>query len=95
MAVLKTNQIDASLQKKGFIKEKNRDHIYYFLYLNGKKTSIRTKTSHSAKEINDTLIKIMSQQVKLTREQFMDLINCPLSKEAYEEILIESGCVSL
>ena len=36
MATLKTDKIDKSLRKKGFVKEE-KDHHYYFYYHNGKK----------------------------------------------------------
>lgn len=90
MPTVKTNKIDASLQKKGFDKT-NRDHNYYILYVEGKKTKIHTKISHSATEIDDFLVKQMARQVRLDRKQFEDLIECPLSKEDYIEILKEKG----
>lgn len=92
--MMKTSKIDASLQKKGFVKY-NGNHSFYHLYIDGKKTKVFTKISHSSNGISDILIKTMAKQVKLTRLQFEDLIDCPLSKEEYINILIEEGEVIL
>ena len=90
MATLKTLKIESSLQKKGFKKD-NSHHKFYILYYDGKKPSIKTKVSHSSDEINDFLIKKMSRQTKLTSNEFIDLINCPLSYQQYIRILINKG----
>lgn len=90
MSSLKTRKIKTSLKKKGF-KEGNGDHKYYFLYINDRKTSIFTKISHGEGEINDFLIKQMSKQTRLEKNEFLDLINCPLSYEEYIELLKQRG----
>jgi hypothetical protein len=33
----------------------------------------------------------MSEQVRLEKEQFIDLVECPLSEEAYRTLLIKKG----
>ena len=86
MATLKARKILSGLEKKGFVQAEG-DHTYLILYVNGKKTSIRTKVSHGSNEINDYLITKMSMQVKLERKKFLDLVNCPLSLERYLEEL--------
>ena len=92
MAVLETKQIDKALRKKGF--EKNTgDHNFYYYMNNGKKTNIFTKTSHSASEINDSLIAKMAKQTYLEKSQFMRLIECTLSGEQYKEILLEKNLI--
>ena len=81
-----------NLKKKGFIvsQKNSSDHIFLLLYNEGKLVA-QTKVSHSNDDIRDSLIKSMSVQCKLDKEQFMDLANCPLSKEAYFKILAENG----
>jgi len=86
LATLKARKILSGLEKKGFVQAEG-DHTYLILYVNGKKTSIRTKVSHGSNEINDYLITKMSMQVKLERKKFLDLVNCPLSLERYLEEL--------
>lgn len=86
MACFKARKVKQSLAKKGFI-EDSGDHYYFVLYENGKKTPVYTKTSHNDQDIGNPLISLMSQQLHLTKSQFLDLINCPLSKEEYIKIL--------
>ena len=90
MGVLKTRTVKSSLLNKGFEQREN-DHDFFHLYYNGKKTSIRTKVSHGESEIDDHLIDQMKKQTKLTKSEFLDLVNCPLSKDEYFKILLEAG----
>jgi hypothetical protein len=83
---LKTLAIQGALVAKGFIKD-NTDHKMFWLYLDGKKTSVRTKISHGEKEIDDFLIGQMSKQIRLKKPQFVDFVKCPLSAEAYAELV--------
>ena len=80
--VFKTAKVEQSLKKKGF-QLQPADHRYLVLYYRGKRTKIRTKVSHNGQDINDFLINQMSKQVHLCKEDFIDLINCPLSQEEY------------
>ncbi|SFV02326.1 hypothetical protein SAMN05421543_1213 [Alicyclobacillus macrosporangiidus] len=86
----KTREIEASLQRKGFRKS-NRDHHYFVLYVDGKKTSVFTKTSHGMKEYDGLLLRNMARQLRLTIEQLYELIDCPLTLEDYIGILRDSG----
>jgi hypothetical protein len=91
MANRDKNTISGSLQKKGFVFDKQRkDHkYYYYCSKSGKKTEIFTKVSHSPKykTIGDDLISQMSKQCRLSKAEFIDLVDCPLSQESYEEKL--------
>lgn len=81
----------ASLEKKGFVVSE-RDHSYFIYHTRaGKKTIVKTKVSHSGKDISKQLISLMAKQCKLTMPEFHDLIDCPLSQEKYEERLSEQG----
>ena len=88
MSYLDSDKTLRNLKKKGFVEsaKKNKDHIFLEFYHEGKLVS-HTKISHNGDDIRDTLIKVMSTQCKLEKSQFMDLANCPLSKEAYLKIL--------
>lgn len=87
------SKIEASLQRKGFVP--NETHHSYFVYhtLAGKKTLVKTKTSHTPKmkAIGDPLLGKMAQQVHLRKMEFIDLIDCPMDQEAYEGILRTKG----
>ena len=94
MATLKTREIRSSLLKKGFV-ARNNDHEYFQLVVDGKGTQIKTHISHGEIEIDDSLISRMGKQTYLSKSEFMDLVNCPLSKEAYIEMLIGKGLVTI
>ena len=92
MPVIKSEKIKASLKKKGF-EQNNGDHQYYTLYHDGKKTQIFTKISHGKNEVGEPLLGMMSKQTRLSKKDFADLINCPLSKEKYLEMMRTQGYV--
>ena len=85
--------VDTALCSKGF-RSHNGDHVYYYLYVDDRKTVVRTKISHGEKEINDNLLGLMARQVKLSKKLFGDLIDCPLSYEQYVSHLRETGHVT-
>ena len=82
MTSIKTNKVLNGLMRKGFCKAEG-DHKFLIFHYNGKKTKIRTQISHGSKEISDYIINRMSIQLKLEKRQFIDLINCPMSNDAY------------
>ncbi len=95
MTTLKKNTAFKNLLKKGFIEstKKAPDHKRLELYVDGKFVT-STKFSHNNDDIRDPLIKLMSQQCKLSKNEFVDLANCPLSKEEYLEILKSKDLLS-
>jgi len=88
MTSLSSQNVRQSLERKGF-SPSDTDHKKLVLYIDGAKTSISTKVSHGPKhDIDDGLISFMKKQLRLeTKDQFMDLIKCPLSANGYLEIL--------
>jgi hypothetical protein len=90
MPTMKVRDILAGLGKKGFFQGES-DHKYFILYVNGKKTQVRTKVSHGTSEINDYLINVMSIQLHLEKKEFMDLVYCPLSLAEYLKKLNAEG----
>ncbi|MGE5383675.1 MAG: hypothetical protein ACM3PX_09635 [Omnitrophica WOR_2 bacterium] len=92
MSVLDPRKTLNNLKKKGFIEEENKspDHKRLALILNGKLVT-STKLSHNGQDIDNYLIKQMSCQCHLTKDEFIDLATCPLSKEEYFQILAKQG----
>ena len=86
-------KIEEALLKKGFNDREGDHHFFIYHTLQGKKSSIRTKTSHTPKmkEISDGILAQMAKQCRLNKQDFMNLIDCPLSREQYEVRLIEKG----
>ena len=82
--------IKGSLQNKGFALKSGADH-FRFIYMtkSGKKTAINTKISHGSKYkmITDNLLAQMSKQCRLSKADFINLIDCPLSRDEYESKL--------
>lgn len=90
-------QIMTSLNKKGFVQTDYRDHYYLTYYTkSGKKTNIYTKLSRGThyKMIGDSLLNPMAKQCKLDKSDFIDLVDCPLSRDDYERKLIDNGDIS-
>ena len=85
--------IEAALAAKGFAPIQGDHHFYVYVTKDGKKTRARTKTSHSAKmkDVPDPLLSQMASQCKLTKSQFLDLVDCPMSRDAYEIALKARG----
>ena len=84
--------IEKALVRCGFKLEKKRDHNYYFLYVDNKKTKINTKVSHgSYKDISDGLLNQMMKQIKLSKKDFNRLIEGKLSKDEYISYLRDIG----
>ena len=77
--------IDAALRKKGFHRSVSGDHIFYHFG----DTDIRTKMSHGmmGHSLSADLISRMARQLRLTKKQFLDLIDCTLDEEGYRAIL--------
>lgn len=86
-------KVEAALCSKGF--ELVQSHHNFFIYrtLEGKRTSLRTKTSHGSgtRSLGDHLLSQMARQCRLERSEFLLLIDCPLDQAAYEALLREAG----
>jgi hypothetical protein len=79
-----------ALRRKGF-SSKMSGHIKLTFRYCGKDTSIRTWISHGKKEIGDRLLGIMAEQLSLSRQQFNDLIDCPLGEDELVALYEEKG----
>jgi len=92
MSVLDAKKTYKNLKKKGFIDSisHGKDHKWIEFNFNGKYVCC-TKVSHGNSELDDYLIKQMSTQCRLSKQEFIDLSNCPLSEEEYLKILSSKG----
>jgi len=86
-------EIEAALQAKGFVLADADHHFFVYMTAAGKKTRARTKTSHTSKmkDVPDNLLSAMAKQCKLSKSQFLELVDCPMSRERYERVLTDSG----
>lgn len=94
MASLERDIVESGLTEKGFVRE-DRDHRFYFLYVDGKYTGIYTKTSRGKgyKTLGNDLVSAMAKQVKLSKPQFVELVSCTLSREEYLNLLREQDAL--
>ena len=94
---LKRRDVEAALEKKGVRRKEKGNHNFfiYFTEEEGKKTKVFTKTSHGAKhrDIGSALLSTMARQCKLAKQEFEDLVKCPLSRDQYERQLEEQGAI--
>jgi hypothetical protein len=85
----RSTAIQAALLRKGF-RVDERDHHYLVLYVEGRRTSIRTKLGHGSTDYGDSLLSRMKQQVRLpTVRQLLSLTDCPMGSEDYLALLRE------
>jgi predicted RNA binding protein YcfA (HicA-like mRNA interferase family) len=89
----KAKDVSANLLRKGF-QQRNGGDKYFHLYVEGKKTPVFTLISQGEKEIHDGLLGQMAKQTKLSKKEFLDLVDCPLSLEEYLKRLREGGHIA-
>jgi len=70
------------------------NHVFFRLYVGGKKTRIGTKISHGEKEIHDGLLGQMARDTKLVKQEFLDLVDCPMTIEEYVTLMRQRGHVA-
>jgi hypothetical protein len=90
----KTKAIRAALLKKGFVAD-DTHHEMFWLVVDGKKTSVRTRISHGAKEYGDELLALVARQVGLGKQEMYRLIDCPMDGEKLRASLVERGRIRL
>lgn len=86
---LKQQAVEKSLKAKGFVQEDGHHRYFVYYTIDGLKSSISTRTSHGNRDLNGYLISNMARQVKLSKDQFLDLVRCPLGRDDYERLLRE------
>ncbi len=83
---MKTRNVDRTLVRKfGFEKTETHHHVYR-LWIDDK-LAARTFISHSERELSRFHISNMAKQMKLSKAQFMDAVECSLTQEAYYQLL--------
>jgi len=85
-------KVIGSLEKKGFRATREKKHTHYVYFdLQNRVTTITTSVSHgSKKDFGPPLISSMASQVKLSKNQFCQFVDCDLSQQQYEQILEEN-----
>lgn len=85
--------VESALKKKGFAQVESHHHYFVYVTKDGRKTRVKTKTSHSPKvrDLDDSLLGKMAKQCGLSRPEFLRLVDCPMGRDDYESRLSEAG----
>jgi hypothetical protein len=82
--------VEQALLDKGMERDEGH-HTMFRKQIEGV-TQLVTRISHSSKEINDGLARLMGNQLCLQLKEFWDLVDCPLTQEEWER-LVRERCV--
>jgi hypothetical protein len=86
MSALKARRVEKALTTKLGFERHDPHHRIYRLYLNDRLVA-RTFISHGQRELTDYHIDQMAKQMRLSRRQFLDAVECPLDGEAYHDLI--------
>lgn len=91
MKIEKKN-MDKNLPKKGFVRSEAH-HIYFHHHYDGKDTGVYTYISHGSKrDFSGHIVTKIRKQLKLdSSKEALDLINCPMDEDTYNQILRDKG----
>ncbi|MEA1949286.1 MAG: hypothetical protein U9N83_18545 [Thermodesulfobacteriota bacterium] len=78
--------------KLGINFRKGKHYVGWFI--KNEKKICRITVPPGRKSIGKGLYRTMAFQLKLTTNQFDELLDCPLAKDGYEEILREKGLIN-
>jgi len=94
MTRLKGNKAHHAFLKKGFKDERGRRDIFYYYYFNGKKSHIFTKMSHNPGDLDEWLISNMAKQLKLEKNDFVEVVKCSIDKDDLLSIYLKAKVFS-
>lgn len=83
----RASDVHAALCAKGMLPHENHHHMLR-KQIEGV-TTLVTRVSHSAKDINDSLGKLMANQSCLQLREFWDLVDCPMTQTEWEALIRE------
>jgi hypothetical protein len=86
----------SALLKKGFQLERRTTDEMFYLYYDGKKTSVHTKLSHGrGEDLRDKILGKIRGQLRLeTAGQLCNFIECPMTGPDYAAYLIEKRVIA-
>ena len=88
---LKKRELKTIFQKLE-LEVRSSNHVYGWLIVDGKKI-LRVHHSFGKGDIPAKIVEKIRGQLKLNQQNFKDLIQCPLSKNGYLEILKEKDYI--
>lgn len=82
--------LDRAWEKVGMSVQDRSVDRWAYLFVEGKRV-IATRRSKGTGKIAGNIPHLIRQQMKLNEEQFNALVNCPLTRQGYLEILRAKG----
>ena len=84
-------KVHSALTRKGFKRDETHHHRFIHCTVDGQATGIRTHTSHSPrhKNLGNSLLKNMATQCGLSKANFLRLVDCDLTREGYEQLIVD------
>lgn len=90
----KWREVRSALSRKGFRLVRSSNHEYYRFVIQGTHSQVRTKISFGTKgELHSSsqLMSKLQQHLHLSSSEIQDLLNCPLSENAYARMMKDKG----
>ena len=89
MKTRNSKEIASILQKKGFqLSNKKDHHNFYYLNIDGKKSSIYTYLSHANKDYSGPLLSQIKKQLNFdSKKDLENFLDCSFSREDYIQML--------
>ena len=83
-------RVQAALRRKGFRADETHHHRFVHYTADGRATGIRTHTSHSSrhKTLGNALLKAMADDCRLSKGDFLRLVDCDLTGDAYTAMIL-------
>lgn len=97
MGVRDRHRVAQALRSKGFMDTGKDHHRFIYYTLSGTKTSVFTKISRgtSHKSISRDNLGRMARQCRLSNAEFRELLDCPMGRDSYENLLKVNGEIKL
>jgi len=86
MSTLKVRRVEKALTAKLDFEWHDSHHRIYRLYLDGRLVA-RTFISHGQRELTNYHIGQIAKQMRLSRREFLDAVECPLERETYHVLI--------
>jgi hypothetical protein len=86
MSALKARRVEKALTTKLGFERHDPHHRIYRLYLNGRLVA-RIFISHGQRELTDYHTDKAAKQMRLSRSEILNAVECPLDGEAYHDLI--------
>ncbi|CAK0752100.1 Addiction module toxin, HicA family [Azospirillaceae bacterium] len=78
--------IERALENKGFERDETHHRCFIYRTLDGKNhKSARTSHGSNHKTLGEPLLSQMAKQVSLTKNKFLEFVDCTLDQAGYEK----------